>query len=188
MLTRLAAAALVAAALILPAAAPTPVLAARKAPCADISRTACVLRGAYRFTGADGARFALAGNLTVKQAKTKLQLGGLLRFTQEGGTAPAAGTTVTFAVVYMTNRVACAPGEGGVSRTLLTSAPVIFKVEDTLLDTDATADEYSYKANPRKSTRTVSSIAADLRAAGAKTGEIVLLLDGGTSCAVLATR
>ena len=168
-----------------PAVSPT--AAAAPAPCANISRAACTLKGTYRFT-ADGANYVLSGNLTVKQARTKLQVAGLLRFTQEGGTAPVAGTTVNLTVAYMTNRIGCLPGEVGVSRALLVAASVPMAIEDTPLDADSLADEYSFKVTPRKSSKTLATIADDLRAAGAKNGEIVLLLDGGRSCAVLATR
>jgi hypothetical protein len=164
-----------------------PVTAAPAAPCANISRAACTLKGTYKYT-ADGANYVLAGNLTVKQAKTKLQIAGLLRFVQKGGAAPTAGTTVNLSVVYMTNRVGCLPGEGGISRTLLVAGAVPFTTEDTPLDVDTVANEFSFKVTPKKSTRTVATIAADLQSAGAKTGEIVLLLDGGRACTALTTR
>jgi hypothetical protein len=88
----------------------------------------------------------------------------------------------------MTNRVGCAAGEGGISRLLLSAANVPVILEDTPLDTDTTLDEYSAKVTPRKTSMSLATIAADLRSAGAKTGEIVLLLDGGRACAVLTTR
>ena len=164
-----------------------PVSAAPVAPCTNISRAACTLKGTYKYT-VDGANYVLAGNLTVKQAKTKLQIAGLLRFVQKDGVAPAAGTTVNLSVVYMTNRVGCAPAEGGISRTLLVASAVPFTTEDTPLDVDVAANEFSIKVTPKKSTRTVATIAADLQSAGAKTGEIVLLLDGGRACAALTAR
>jgi len=164
-----------------------PVAAAPAAPCANISRAACTLKGTYKYT-ADGANYVLAGNLTVKQAKTKLQVSGLLRFVQKGGVAPVAGTTVNLSVVYMTNRVGCAPGDGGISHTLLVANAVPFRTEDTPLDVDLLTNEFSFKVTPKKSTKTLATIAADLRSAGAKTGEIVLLLDGGRICAALTTR
>lgn len=188
MIRSLVASVLLAGALIAPAAAPAPVAAKAPVPCANISKAACTLKGTYRFTGIDGAVYALSGNLVVKQTKKRLQVAGALRYTQEGGTAPAEGTTVRLTVAYMTNRVGCTPGEGGVSRTLLDAAAVPFVLEDTPLDADTLLDEYSAKVNPRKSSQSLATIAADLRSAGAKTGEIVLLLDGGSACAVLTTR
>jgi hypothetical protein len=164
-----------------------PVAAAPAAPCANISRAACTLKGTYKYS-ADGANYVLAGNLTVKQAKTKLQIAGRLHFVQKGGVAPAPGTTVNLSVVFMSNRVGCVPGEGGNSRTLLVASAVPFITEDTLFDVDVVANEFSFKVTPQKSTRTVATIAADLRSAGAKSGEIVLLLDGGRACAALTTR
>jgi len=157
------------------------------AACANINRAACTLKGTYKYV-VDDVTYVLAGNLTVKQASKKFQVNGLLRFVQKGGIAPAAGTTVSLSVVYMTNRIGCAPGEGGTSRTLLVAPTVPLKLEDTPLDTDVLANEFSFKVTPKKSTRTLETIAADLKSAGAKVGEIVLLLDGGRSCTVLATR
>jgi hypothetical protein len=158
------------------------------AACANISRAACTLKGTYAYT-VDGVTYALSGNLTIKQASKALKVNGFLRYVQKGGTAPAAGTTVSLSVVYMTNRVGCVAGEGGVTRQLLDAPNVPLKVEDTPLDIDTLANEYSFKMQPRKATKTVAStIAADVKSAGLKVGEIVLLLDGGRSCAVLATR
>jgi len=76
----------------------------------------------------------------------------------------------------------------GRAARLLVAASVPMAIEDTPFDADSLADEYSFKVTPRKSSKTLATIADDLRAAGAKNGEIVLLLDGGRSCAVLATR
>jgi hypothetical protein len=179
-----------AAAFVFPAAAPTPAVAKSKkvSPCVDMTRAVCKLKGTYRFTGADGAAYALSGNLVVNQTKKKLQVAGLLRYTQEGGTAPAEGTTVRLTVAYMTDRIGCTPGEGGISRTLLDATAVPLVLEDTPLDEDVLLDEYSAKVTPKKSTQSLATIVADLRAAGARTGEIVLLLDGGSACAILATR
>jgi len=157
------------------------------AACANISRAACTLKGTYAYT-VDGVTYALSGNLTVKQASKALKVNGLLRFVQKGGTAPAAGTTVSLSVVYMTNRIGCVPGDGGISRTLMVAPAVSLRLEDTPIDTDLLANEFSFKVTPKKSTRTLETIAADLKSAGAKVGEIVLLLDGGRSCTVLATR
>jgi hypothetical protein len=171
-------------------AAGTPVSkveAAPAAPCANISRAACTLKGTYTYT-VDGVSYALSGNLTVKQASKKLVVSGLLRYVQKGGTAPAAGTTVSLSVVYMTNRIGCALGDGGISRTLMVAPAVPLRLEDTPIDTDLLANEFSFKVTPKKSTRTLETIAADLKSAGTKAGEIVLLLDGGRSCTVLATR
>lgn len=164
-----------------------PVAAATAAPCANISRAACTLKGSYKYS-VDGANYVLAANLKVKQAKTKLQVSGLLRFVQKGGVAPVAGTTVNLSVAYMTNRVGCLPGDGGISHTLLVASAVPFTTEDTPLDVDLLSNEYSFKVAPKKSTTTLATIAADLRSAGAKTGEIVLLLDGGRACTALVTR
>lgn len=191
MIRSLVATILLAGALVIPAAAPAPAVA--KSPvspfrCVDITRAACTLKGTYRFTGADGAAYALAGNLVVKQTRKRLLVAGALRYTQEGGTAPAAGTTVRLTVAYMTNRVGCTPGEGGISRTLLDAPAVPLVLADTPLDADTLLDEYSAKVNPRKSTQSLATIVADLRSAAAKTGELVLLLDGGSVCAILATR
>jgi len=173
---------------LLAAGAPvSKVEAAPAAPCANISRAACTLKGTYVYT-VDGVTYALSGNLTVKQASKALKVNGLLRFVQKGGTAPAAGTTVSLSVVYMTNRIGCAPGDGGISRTLMVAPAVPLRLEDTPIDTDLLANEFSFKVTPRKSTRTLETIAADLKSAGTKAGEIVLLLDGGRSCTVLATR
>lgn len=164
-----------------------PVAAAPAAPCANISRAACTLKGAYKYS-VDGASYVLAANLTVKQAQTKLQVSGLLRFVQKGGVAPVAGTTLNLSVVYMTNRVGCLPGDGGISHTLLVASAVPFTTEDTPLDVDLLSNEYSFKVTPKKSTKTLATIAADLRSAGTKTGELILLLDGGRACTALTTR
>jgi len=163
------------------------VAAAPDAPCANISRAACTLKGTYKYS-VDGANYVLAANLTVKQAQTKLQASGLLRFVQKGGAAPVAGTTVNLSVVYMTNRVGCMPGDGGVAHTLLVANAVPFTTEDTPLDVDLLSNEYSFKVTPKKSTKTLATIAANLQSAGAKTGEIILLLDGGRACTALTTR
>jgi hypothetical protein len=187
MFVRLVSTALLAGTLLIPTAAPAPVFAAAPVPCANIAKAACTLKGTYRFT-ADGAAYALAGKLTVKQTAKKLQVAGLLRFVQEGGIAPAPGTTVSFSVAYMTNRVGCAAGEGGVTHLLLAASNVAVLLADTPLDSDLAIDEYAAKVTPRKTSMTLATIAADLQSAGAKTGEIVLLLDGGRACAVLATR
>jgi len=177
-----------AAAFVFPAAAPTPAVAkSQVSPCVDMKRANCKLKGTYRFTGADGAAYALSGNLVVKQTKKKLQVTGLLRYTQEGGTAPAEGTTVRLTVAYMTDRIGCTPGEGGISRTLLNAPAVPLVLGDTPLDEDVLLDEYSAKVTPKKSTQSLATIVADLRSAAEKTGELVLLLDGGSACAILAT-
>lgn len=173
--------------LLLTGTPPTRVEAKPAAACANISRAACTLKGTYQYA-ADGVTYVLSGNISVKQAKKRLQVGGLLRYVQKGGTAPALGTTVSLSVVYMTNRIGCAPGDGGISRTLMIAPAVPLRVEDTPLDSDVLANEFSFKVTPKKSTRTLETVVADIRSAGAKVGEIVLLLDGGLSCAVLATR
>jgi hypothetical protein len=176
-------------AFIFPAAAPASAVAkSRVPPCVDITRAACKLKGAYRFTGADGAAYALAGNLVVKLTRKKLLVAGALRYTQEGGTAPAEGTTVRLTVAYMTNRVGCTPGEGGDSRVLLDAPALSLSLEDTPLDADTLLDEYSAKVTPKKSTQSLATIVADLSSAAQKTGELVLLLDGGSACAILVAR
>lgn len=192
--SRLALASLLALCVAAPVAAPvaayTPA-AGRLAPCANIARTACTLKGSYSFTDADGALHRISGNLVVKQTKKKIITAGLVRHVQES-LLPAVDDQLDFRVVSLSSREGCEPAAGATETVLLTADNVGWTLEDTALDTDTTADEASYKVKPKKATTlNAAAFAAAVREAGAKRAEILLVVrrdDELVGCAVLATR